>query len=141
MRQAKRAVLFPARPPQEPLLWWIESTRHTACNCNEVSQCHVEGPMKIATFLLLVVTLTQAQQRHRDGNYWREQDRSGKLMYIIGLLDGINVGKEMVDTAFDRQTDAACIEKLNHAFSEMTSKTLSDVSSGQFADGLDTFYN
>ena len=97
------------------------------------------------SFLLMMSLAIPAQSAidHRDGNWWRLQTGENKGAYMIGFLDGLDLGYRFSywgSVYQDGKQDWAKARPVGHSFSQYVNKYLTDVSNVQIADGLDTFY-
>src|SRR5258708_40132231 len=78
-----------------------------------------------------------AQDARRDGNWWRTHDRTGKLLYVTGLLDGMAFGNHLSfwgppdksGPVAPPLTDAA------GAYDRLVARYFKDLSAGEFAVG------
>jgi len=78
---------------------------------------------------LLFVTVHIAAQSDFDGDYWKKTTQDAKTKYLIGFVDGRNLGINEAATA------------LQVGFSDSRLKSLdSRITVGQLLDGLDEFY-
>jgi hypothetical protein len=97
------------------------------------------------TLLFLMFGLSipvRADDNRRDGNWWLSQDRTIKLGYIVGFLDGIHLGNRFSYWKFIADPEGKpCLTKVAISFSEYEDKYLSNVKVGQLADGLNDFYS
>jgi hypothetical protein len=82
-----------------------------------------------------------ADQSHHDGNWWSRQSAGFRLYYILGFMDGMDLGnafsvpdKRVSGKAPDSVTDA------RRTYRERTEQYVAHVTVGQVSDGLDTFY-
>ena len=96
----------------------------------------------IVSFLLLMRSPAQAEDARRDGNWWRQQTSSGRLIYALGFFDGMNLGAKF---SYWGLPDAAAkpnpsVEVVLRSYSSMMDKYTKDVTNGLIADGLDKFY-
>jgi hypothetical protein len=102
----------------------------------------------LASVLLIAISgLAVADElKHRDGNWWEHQSDTGRTFYVLGMLDGMPIGRDFSVWKYGaagraptpEETDA--IDKAQLAYSEAVVKFLSNVTVKQLMDGLTTFY-
>ncbi len=108
--------------------------------------------LKITFFLLLLINLAEnsnhswADDKRRDGNWWMAQKLPGKLFFIDGFFDGLNLGNNFSYWGFyepDNKSgvDKKCFENVLKSFGEHYNKYFKNVTASQLVDGLDTFYS
>ena len=104
---------------------------------------HVRPPALIL-LLLLCGSLAPGQSPYtyrRDGNWWVSQTREGKVFYVLGFLDGMDLGNRFSYwRTLDKDKDDPNVAKSIDSYAEMGRTYLSNVTTGQLVDGLDTFY-
>ncbi len=84
--------------------------------------------LAIPLYLILGVVYAAAQSDF-DGDYWKTKSSDAKLLYVVGFVDGRNLGINEAATAL--QTD----------FGDSRLKSLNTrITVGQLVDGLDDFY-
>jgi hypothetical protein len=100
----------------------------------------------LQAFLLIFVlfalpVLASAEENRRDGNWWREQDRLTRSVYVIGFFDGMDLGHNFSYWAFvkDKKMNA-CMGKVAESYADYGSKFFKNATNGQIVDGLDSFY-
>jgi hypothetical protein len=100
------------------------------------------GLLVASLVLIWGVTDISAQAvDRRDGNWWIRLAKADKAWYVIGFFDGMELGfrfsywgikdEKKIGTAFD----------VGISYSNYLKKYLSNVTSGQLVDGLDSFYS
>jgi sporulation related protein len=95
----------------------------------------------LALLLLFCPPISRNESNdRRDGNWWREQLREQKLTYVIGFLEGMELGNRFSYWGIREKNDPA-IGKIAVSYSEYETKYLSNVTKGRLADGLDAFYS
>ncbi|MDX6289286.1 MAG: hypothetical protein QOH42_1085, partial [Blastocatellia bacterium] len=94
-------------------------------------------------FIFLGIAISaHAQKDRRDGNWWLSTDKTIRLGYVVGFLDGIHLGQrfsywKLVDDA----ESAPCLKKVLLASSEYEDKYLRNVKIVQLNDGLNDFFS
>src|SRR5258706_10068116 len=94
-------------------------------------------------FILLGIAISApAQNDRRDGNWWLYTDKTIRLGYVVGFLDGVHLGQrfsywKLVDDA----ESEPCLKKVLLASSEYENKYLSNVKIVQLNDGLNDFFS
>jgi hypothetical protein len=83
----------------------------------------------------------QAEEVRHDGNWWHQQSAGFRLLYILGFMDGMELGSRFStpdnpDTA--RKPNS--VGEITRAYEVRTRHYFRDVTVGQIADGLDAFY-
>jgi len=82
-----------------------------------------------------------AEDNRRDGNWWRDQDRLTRSVYIIGFFDGMDLGKNFSYWKFANKKEMnSCIGKVAESYNEYSAKYFKNVTNTQLVDGLDSFY-
>jgi len=79
----------------------------------------------------------------RDGNWWQTQAPFAKISYMVGFIDGMELGQDFSTWKYSHSTDAADVDASAKAFAsyvEYTKKYLTNVTVGQIVDGLNAFY-
>jgi hypothetical protein len=91
--------------------------------------------------LTIVPALSVAEENRRDGNWWREQDRFTRSVYIIGFFDGMDLGHNFSywDFVKDKEMNA-CMGKVAESYADYSSKYFKNVTNVQLVDGLNSFY-
>lgn len=82
-----------------------------------------------------------AEESRRDGNWWNRQSAGFRVLYILGFMDGMDLGSRFSTPAerpgHDEADPAAGTRR---TYRERTERYLAGVTVGQISDGLDTFY-
>ena len=87
-----------------------------------------------------------ADPNRRDGNSWREFSPQARVDYLIGFLDGMDLGyhfsywKYTVKSAPILTADSVS-SKASSAYAEYSQRYFTNVRVGQLADGLNEFYS
>jgi hypothetical protein len=90
--------------------------------------------------LLSCTATSPAEQTRRDGNWWVTRTDLAKASHVVGMFDGVELGRYFVMRNIRSQADA---DKLNEAFNSFMNnrqQLLSNVTVGQVQAGLDDFY-
>jgi hypothetical protein len=90
-----------------------------------------------ALFFALSFSL-HAQDIRRDGNWWKEQAHSDKIMYMVGFFDGMDLGRQF--SFWKNIDDKVCAPKIVDSYEFYNDKYLKNVTNGQPVDGLDDFF-
>ena len=97
----------------------------------------------VLSFLLLALPIClHAQRERRDGNWWNGESRDGKLSYITGFFDGMELGHEFSYWGM-KTTDkgpSSCMGDTVASYEEYGNKFFSNVTNSQLVDGVDNFY-
>ena len=95
----------------------------------------------LALLLLLCAPISKNQSNdRRDGNWWKEQLKDEKLTYVVGFLEGMELGNRFSYWGIREKNDPA-IDKIAVSYREYEAKYLSNVTGNRLADGLDAFYS
>jgi len=95
--------------------------------------------------LLAVTTATvSADDSRRDGNWWLIQTYPTKVSYLVGFLDGMELGRNFtiwgLPNKKGQMTSSAQLDGAT-SYDSYVGKYLNNVTSGQIASGLDSFYS
>jgi hypothetical protein len=52
-------------------------------------------PLKLILLLVFLVFSLNGQPHHRDGNWWIELSSSSQTVYMLGVLDGSDLGNRL----------------------------------------------
>lgn len=94
----------------------------------------------MAVVILVWTTALQADENRRDGNWWQSQTRIGKLNYITGFFDGMDLGHNFSYWKSAAKEDYHSVTNSRASFIEYSNKYFAQVTSGQLADGIDNLY-
>lgn len=105
--------------------------------------------MKTTIAMLLFVLITAYSEQcfsedgPRNGNYWREMDYAGRLNYIVGFFDGMELGKmfslwELMDE--DENIGCNCELEVIESYGKYSDLFMSNITNYQVVDGLNEFY-
>jgi hypothetical protein len=78
--------------------------------------------------------------RVRDGNWWRNLKDTSKVFFMTGFFDGMVMGNEFSYWGVEKD-DINTATNVASSYSKYADKYLTNVTSGQLVDGLDTFYS
>jgi hypothetical protein len=101
---------------------------------------------KLASVALLftffaVATQGYAKDDRHDGNWWLSTDKTIRLGYVVGFLDGIHLGQNFSYWKFVDDADSEpCLKKVLLSSGEYEQKYLSNVKIAQLNDGLNDFF-
>jgi len=91
--------------------------------------------------LVILPTLSSADEGRRDGNWWREQGRNNHFSYVVGFFDGMDLGHKFSYWKFiGNKKTATCFGPVTKSYEEYCSKYFNHVTNVQIVDGLDSFY-
>ena len=93
--------------------------------------------------ILIFSSLAWSADNRRDGNWWIGQENITKVVYLVGSIDGIELGHRFScwNVLFNEtKADQSCYAKVTDSFTECSQKYLSNVKVSQVRDGLDSFY-
>src|SRR5262249_18562998 len=76
----------------------------------------------------------------RDGNWWQLQNRSSKLDYATGFLDGMDLGHNFSFWAIKNDPKMEATSKVAETYTYLLNKYVANVTNFQMVDGLDKFY-
>lgn len=79
--------------------------------------------------ILLFAAVHAPAQSDFDGDYWKRKTRDEKTMYLVGFVDGRNLGINEAASALQVSLSESRLASLN-----------SRITVGQLLDGLDDFY-
>jgi hypothetical protein len=95
----------------------------------------------VAACLFLACVRVSAEDMRRDGNWWSRQSAGFRLLYILGFMDGMDLGNRFsvpdAPGAQDRRDPAADARR---TYRERTERYLAHVTVGEISDSLDAFY-
>ncbi|WP_455231008.1 hypothetical protein [Geopseudomonas aromaticivorans] len=103
---------------------------------------------KIPVFLAALFLLIEAASAsdRRDGNWWLQLDEVSKIFYVVGLIDGSELGKKLSTYGcFDDQEDfsskeAECLSPILSSYNKHVERFIAGKPNKQFLDGLNSFY-
>ena len=96
----------------------------------------------LAAFLFIVcgIGLSAREVRH-DGNWWTQQSAGFRLLYILGFMDGMDLGSRFsVPDKGSAQDRPEAVTDPRRTYRERTERYFTQVTVGQISDGLDAFY-
>ena len=113
-----------------------------AVNGAKIMKRHIAKQVLFLVCVLFALpVLSAAEENRRDGNWWLEQDRLTRSLYVIGFFDGMDLGHNFSYWAFSKDKNMAdCMIKVGDSYAEYISKYFKNVTNRQIVDGLDSFY-
>jgi hypothetical protein len=90
--------------------------------------------------LLSCAATSPAEQTRRDGNWWVARTDLAKSSYVLGMFDGVELGRYFVMRNIRSQADADKVNGALNSFMSNSQLLLSNVTVGQVQAGLDDFY-
>lgn len=94
--------------------------------------------------VFMFVAYSAGEDMRRDGNWWITESRSTKINYVLGFLDGMELGKNFSMWKYMHADDSAhkaCISNVSESYGEFMTRYLDNVTVGQIVDGLEAFYS
>lgn len=98
----------------------------------------------VTLFLCLAAPLSRNQEYdRRDGNWWRQLDAVAKANYLVGFLDGMELGHRVALLGADgsEQDYKTVSAKAAASFAAYRAKYLANVTGIRLTDALDDFYS
>jgi hypothetical protein len=89
--------------------------------------------------LMLPPSARDESDGRRDGNWWRSQSSDAKYNYMTGFIDGLQLGHDFSYWKFI-QKNGDCASLVSDSYNTHLTKYLVNVTNGQIADGLTSFY-
>jgi len=92
----------------------------------------------VSAVLALSATLFTARiqaEEPRDGNWWRKASPEQRLMFVLGLYEGLNIG-----LAWSSPSAESCQQVVMQTFQANATRYVADTSSDQIVDGIDVLY-
>ena len=84
---------------------------------------------------------SEAQESNRrDGTWWRGLSVSDRLLFVVGFMDGMDLGGDFSYWGMSSASSKACAGAASESYGEMVNKYFANTTSGQLADGLTDFY-
>lgn len=94
------------------------------------------------SMLLFAAVARNAPEDRRDGNWWRELERSQKINYMVGFFDGMELGNKFSYWGIlDKNKNNPAVRQVFGSYSDYDQKYFSHVTNYQLMDGVDTFYS
>lgn len=92
--------------------------------------------------VLVASTAGQADDKRRDGNWWRSQDYVNQLRYVVGFFDGMELGNRFSYWEFsdDQKKMNECMFSIGNSYSNYKKTYFSNVTNDQIVDGLNQLY-
>jgi hypothetical protein len=93
-----------------------------------------------ASLFVCCVGLTAEEARH-DGTWWNRQSAGFRLLYILGFMDGMDLGSRFStpENAEVKRTPAPGVDA-RRTYQRRTEHYFANLTVGQISDGLDAFY-
>ena len=94
-----------------------------------------------ASLLVCCIGLLAEDPRH-DGNWWNRQSAGFRLLYILGFMDGMDLGSRfsVLDKADLPDGRQGSLPDPRRTYRDRTEHYFANVTVGQISDGLDAFY-
>ena len=83
--------------------------------------------------------VSSGERTRRDGNWWLGQTEFFKTSYVLGMFDGVQLGRYFIVRAVKSSADTEKISALSLS-TENEQLLMSNVTVGQVQAGLDDFY-
>ena len=95
----------------------------------------------VAASLFVCCVGVSAQEVRHDGTWWNRQSAGFRLLYILGFMDGMDLGSRfsMPDGAEGTRSSDATLDA-RRIYKSRTERYFTNVTVGQISDGLDAFY-
>jgi len=95
----------------------------------------------VICILLTLYSLSVAEEDRMDGNWWRNQDKFTRAVYLTGIVNGIDLGftLSIVKLIEDEKT-YGCGIKIEETHVDYSSKYFKNVTRGQLVDGVNSFF-
>lgn len=76
----------------------------------------------------------------RDGNWWLQLDADRRPTYLIGFMDGGDLGYEFTYGGIKNPKKDPCARQEESSYNSMVTKYFSNVTAEKLRDGLDEFF-
>jgi len=99
--------------------------------------------LMVVFLLLIAVTMSGFAQddARRDGNWWKNIPTAGKLWYMAGVVEGMQLGRDVSSWLFQKNSASdACRASLIESFRAFRNN-IGNSTNEQIADGLNEFYS
>jgi len=96
--------------------------------------------LSIAAALLVCAVGVQAEVTRHDGNWWTQQSAGFRLLYILGFMDGMDLGSRFSAPDTVDETRPEPEDDSRKMYEKRTRLYFTNVTVGQISDGLDAFY-
>jgi hypothetical protein len=95
----------------------------------------------IALLITMSASSFAAEGFRRDGNWWLTQSEDGKGYFILGVMDGLHLGRNFAAwNLINDKSQGKCFQEADDSFEFYVHKLFMNVTSGQVSDGLDVLY-
>jgi hypothetical protein len=97
--------------------------------------------MLVAVPLLVCCVGLRAEETRHDGNWWNRQSAGFRLLYILGFMDGMDLGSRFsVPDKVDSKSKPDSASDTTRTYQDRTERYFANVTVGQISDALDAFY-
>jgi hypothetical protein len=92
--------------------------------------------------VMLCSQVCLADENRRDGNVWRTMDQPAKTNYMVGFLDGMDLGHSYsIAQLLLKPSTKSCVKPASDSYQDLVKTYMNNVTVGQIVEGLDTFYS
>lgn len=101
----------------------------------------MRAQLAVAASLLVWCVGLHADEIRHDGNWWHQQSAGFRLLYILGFMDGMDLGSRfsVPDTAGSERKPGT-VPDTRRIYKDRTEHYFTNVTVGQISDALDAFY-
>jgi hypothetical protein len=101
----------------------------------------MRAQLVVAASLLVCCVGVGAEEARHDGTWWNRQSAGFRLLYVLGFMDGMDLGSRFStpDKAEGTRTPDSSLDA-RRTFKSRTEHYFTNVTVGQISDGLDAFY-
>jgi hypothetical protein len=96
--------------------------------------------LSIAAAFLVCSVGVQAEVTRHDGNWWTQQSAGFRLLYILGFMDGMDLGSRFSAPDRVEGTKREPEDDSRKIYEKRIRLYFTDVTVGQISDALDAFY-
>jgi hypothetical protein len=96
--------------------------------------------LSVAAAVFLCSVGLQADGTRHDGNWWTQQSAGFRLLYILGFMDGMDLGSKFSSADTVEETRPESKDDARRTYEKRTKLYFTNVTVGQISDGLDAFY-
>jgi len=96
----------------------------------------------LATSIFVCCVGVSTEETRHDGNWWNQQSAGFRLLYILGFMDGMDLGNRFstADTLGGADRPDPGTDDLRRTYRERTERYFAHATVGEISDGLDAFY-
>jgi hypothetical protein len=96
----------------------------------------------VAAALLVCCVGLRADETRHDGRWWNQQSAGFRLLYILGFMDGMDLGSRFStpDGADLLNAERSSVSDSRRTYKQRTEHYFAGVTVGQISDALDAFY-